>query len=149
MSLYGEFIILTTVNALLVDNINFAYLVSVTDFTDVTGSSLFSGNINRLKALAAEQIFLRYFDPKDPDQTYHMVQYVVEAIQAAEEALRHYKGEGLGGSEKVNVYGMALQHFHLGFLKETYAARLSDPRSIDAFYDFCKDMTEAKFNAQA
>jgi len=54
MSLYGEFIIYTTVNALLVDNINFAYQVSQTDFTDVTGSSLFAGNIGRLKALAAE-----------------------------------------------------------------------------------------------
>ena len=148
MSLYGEFIILTTVNALLVDNINFAYQVSQTDFTDVTGSSLFSGNINRLKALAAEQIFLRYFDPKD-GTPYHMVQYLVEAIQAAEEALRHYKGEGLGSSDKVNEYGVALQNFHLGYLKETYARRLSTKASVDTFHEVCRDMTEGKFQAEA
>ena len=54
MSSKDKFIIYTTVNALLVDNVNFAYQVSQTDFSGSASSVLFLGNINRLKALAAE-----------------------------------------------------------------------------------------------
>lgn len=110
INLQGEFIIYTVVNALLVDNVTFAYQVSQTDFSSIEGSFLFLGNITRLKALACEQIFVRYFEAKDPE-TYNVVSYLMEAIRLTREAKKFYHGE-----LDRNEYGLGLQCFHMGYL---------------------------------
>jgi len=92
MNTFGEFLVYSVVNALLIEEVNFAYRVCSTDFASVTASILFAGNMGRFKALAAELIFQRYFDPKEPDSL-QLVSYLIEAINAAREALELYSGE--------------------------------------------------------
>ena len=53
MSLYGQYVIYGTANAILMDDFTFAYYVSSTNFESLT-SVLFNANIRRFKALAAE-----------------------------------------------------------------------------------------------
>ena len=62
------------------DDFTFAYQISSTNFEGIAGSILFRGNILRLKALSAEQIFVRYYDPKDTENSFELVAYLIEAI---------------------------------------------------------------------
>ena len=98
MSLHGLFIVFTTATAFLMDDITFTYQISSTNFENIAPSVLFHGNIARLKALAAEQIFLRYFNRNDPDSFYTTVQYLIEAVQTAHKALDLFKGKLHGHS---------------------------------------------------
>ena len=93
MTLYGQFVIYSAVNSYLMDDFAFCYQISSTNFEGIAGSILFLGNILRLKSLAAESIFVKYFDPKEEEQNLNLVRYIVEAIEAAQEALELYKGE--------------------------------------------------------
>lgn len=122
MTPWGKFIIYTAVLSYLMDDVTFAYQVSSTNFESIAGSILFSGNICRLKALSAEQIYLRYIDKKDSEKRFAVMAYIIEAISSAKEALSFYRGEFNGehvGFE--NKYGMGLQNFHLGYLYDKYA----------------------------
>ena len=71
---------------------------------------MFCGNILRLKALAAEQIFLRYFDANEVENSFPVVAYIVEAIHSATEALKYYTGEidCVPGASHANNYGLGL-----------------------------------------
>ena len=109
MTPWGKFIIYTAVLSYLMDDVTFAYQVSSTNFESIAGSILFSGNICRLKALSAEQIYLRYIDKKDSEKRFAVMAYIIEAISSAKEALSFYRGEFNGehvGFE--NKYGMGL-----------------------------------------
>lgn len=60
--LYAKFIVFLAVSAYLIDDFTFAYQISSTCFDSIIeGSVFFSGNILRIKSLAAEQIFKRYY----------------------------------------------------------------------------------------
>ena len=80
MTLYGNFVIYLAATAFLIDDFTYAYQISSTNFDGLAHSVLFSGNIHRLKALSAEQIFLQYFDPKEPENSFPVMAYLVEAI---------------------------------------------------------------------
>ena len=80
MTLYGNFVIYLAATSFLIDDFTYAYQISSTNFDGLSHSVLFSGNIHRLKALSAEQIFLQYFDPKEPENSFPVMAYLVEAI---------------------------------------------------------------------
>ena len=96
--------------AFLIDDFTFAYQITSTNFDGIAGSYLFGGNIQRLRALAAEQIFVRYSDAKDlVNSVKVLAQYLIEAVQSAEDALKLYKGESFGfKTNSVNQYGLGL-----------------------------------------
>lgn len=61
---------------------------------------------------------------------------MIEAIEAAKEALLLYKGEVYGEiSGQPNHYGLGLQYFHLGYLYEKYADELSREPASSHFKD--------------
>ena len=67
--------------AYLMDDFSFAYQISSTNFESMSSSVLFRGNILRLKALSAEQIFIQYYDPKEPESSFERVgPFLLEAI---------------------------------------------------------------------
>ena len=103
-----NFVIYLAATAFLIDDFTYAYQISSTNFDSLAHSVLFSGNIHRLKALSAEQIFLQYYDPKDPENSFPVMAYLVEAIQSATKALDLYKGIEDGSNGFQNEYGMGL-----------------------------------------
>lgn len=80
MTLYGNFVIYLAATSFLIDDFTYAYQISSTNFDGLAHSVLFCGNIHRFKALSAEQIFLQYFDPKEPENSFPVMAYLVEAI---------------------------------------------------------------------
>ena len=87
MTLFGQFVIYTAAITYLVDDFTFAYYISSTYFEGIQNQILFRGNILRLKALSAEQIFIQYYDPKQPENSFPLVAYLIEAITSAQKAL--------------------------------------------------------------
>jgi len=151
MSLYGEFIIYGVSTIYLMDDFAFSYQISSTNFEAIAKSLLFRGNILRFKALSAEQIFVRYFDIKKPDNNFPIMGYLIEACTTAKDSLDVYKAEIDG--EKVgfaNEYGMGLSNFHLGYLYEKYASQLSSQHTQTMhFEEFCGGKTEQDFKILA
>ena len=80
MTLYGQFIVYLAASTFLIDDPTSSYRISSTNFEGIAGSILYCGNILRIKALAAEQIFNLYFDAKEPEKSFELVRYLVEAI---------------------------------------------------------------------
>ena len=54
----GKFIIMTAANIFLCQDYEYTLRICSTNFSFVANSSLFEGNILRIKALASEQLFL-------------------------------------------------------------------------------------------
>lgn len=141
MTLYGQFVIYAAAITYLMDDFSFAYQISSTNFEGISNSVLFRGNILRLKALSAEQIFVQYYDPKEPENSFQRVgAFLMEAIQSAREALQQYQAES-----KINDYGVALQRFHLGYLYEKYASHLSSPIARETYEEECRNMSYVSY----
>ena len=109
MTLYGHYIVYLAATTYLIDDFTLAYQISSTNFEGIAGSILFCGNILRIKALAAEQIFNLYFDYKEKEKNFPLVAYLVEAIQSARQALNYYEGKvddtGKIDKNRENLYG--------------------------------------------
>ena len=120
---------------------NFKHCLEIcsTDFSSVSNSALFEGNLLRLKALALVELHSKHrktssqavsVEVSDSSGSSDRETSIREAITSVENALEIYscavttmsswqlgssvqKGSGV---RKVNVWGQALSNFHLGYL---------------------------------
>ena len=89
---------------------------------------------------------MRYYDANEVE-THDLLSNLIEAVRAAKEAHRLYGGDKSGRNR--NEYGLGLQCFHIGYLYQKYAAKLSEVNTIEAHEDICGGNTEADFKRMA
>ena len=72
MTVQGKFIVMTAVNTLLCADFAYVLRICSTNFSFIANTSLFEGNILRLKSLAAEYLYkqrkeVHYGQEEDPE----------------------------------------------------------------------------------
>lgn len=147
MKTQSRFILLMAANIFLSGDYEYCLWICSHNFSYVANTSLFEGNILRFKSLAAEQLFLHMnlkelseaegssdflqvkSAVKSTGSNYRELSNLFLAVESAHHALDVYRKGSLPGKQSPNYYGMALQHFQLGYLYEKYSEALSSDQA--------------------
>ena len=128
MTIQGRFIVLYAVNMILQADYEYVLRICSTNFSYIANTSLFEGNILRLKSIACEQIFkikdeTSNKEEEDSENQKQIISMLFMAIDSARNGLSIYQSDN--HTKKVeNIYGIALQNFQIGYLLKTYASKL-------------------------
>ena len=113
MTIQGRFILMTAVNIFLCQDYEYTLRICSTNFSYIANTSLFEGNILRIKSLASEQLFVihkqssRPFNEEEQSKNFPRL---LMAIESAKNALSIYNSDNFDTSGQ-NIYGIALQNF--------------------------------------
>lgn len=145
MSVCGKFILLTAANSFLGKDYDYCMQICKTNFTRVTGSSLFDGNLQRFKALSLMSIVNLETAQNTPMNKYYLnekIEKVSDHKLMISKALRAIKQsadifskcqtvEKSGEKHLKNYHGLALAEFMSGYLYANYMDILSEPAKED------------------